>query len=134
MDFDKYFTPLEATRTLPLVRRIVADILATGTSLHQMILERGVDRGSPEVLAVHKRLQAYLDELRELGCEFKGYRHDVGLVDFPARIEGETVLLCWKSDEDELRFYHSLEDGFAGRRPIPAEYFADENQANQTST
>jgi hypothetical protein len=44
---------------------------------------------------------------------------DEGLVDFPALQNGETVLLCWKLGEDEIRYWHTLEGGFAGRRPLP---------------
>jgi hypothetical protein len=44
---------------------------------------------------------------------------DEGLVDFPALRHGETVLLCWKLGEDEIAYWHRVEDGFAGRRPLP---------------
>jgi hypothetical protein len=43
----------------------------------------------------------------------------LGLIDFPAqRRNGEVVLLCYRDDEDTIRFWHPLETGFAGRRPI----------------
>jgi hypothetical protein len=42
-----------------------------------------------------------------------------GLLDFPARHDGEDVLLCWKVGEPEVGFWHGLEDGFAGRKPLP---------------
>ena len=44
---------------------------------------------------------------------------DEGLVDFPAQREGEEVLLCWRLGEDEISFWHGLEEGFSGRRPLP---------------
>ena len=44
---------------------------------------------------------------------------DSGLIDFPARHHGETVLLCWQLGEDEIAWWHRVEDGFAGRRPLP---------------
>jgi hypothetical protein len=44
---------------------------------------------------------------------------DEGLIDFPALSGGETVLLCWRLGEDEIRYWHSVEDGFAGRRELP---------------
>jgi hypothetical protein len=43
---------------------------------------------------------------------------DTGLLDFPSRREGEEVLLCWRVGEDEIRFWHGLEEGFAGRKPL----------------
>lgn len=43
---------------------------------------------------------------------------DQGLVDFPARLAGDDVLLCWHVGEPEIAWFHGAEDGFAGRRPI----------------
>ncbi|THF77103.1 DUF2203 domain-containing protein [Cohnella fermenti] len=42
-----------------------------------------------------------------------------GLVDFPAVLEGEEVLLCWKEGEERVDHYHSMEDGFRGRKRLP---------------
>jgi len=36
-------------------------------------------------------------------------------------IEGREVFFCWKSDEEDIEFYHELEEGFSGRKPIPLE-------------
>ena len=46
---------------------------------------------------------------------------DRGLLDFPAQhpVTGETVLLCWHVGEEEIGFWHGLEEGFAGRKPLP---------------
>jgi hypothetical protein len=57
-----------------------------------------------------------LESLEELGGMPKDL--DMGLVDFPAIIEGETVLLCWRYGEKSIDYYHNLSDGFAGRKPI----------------
>jgi hypothetical protein len=43
---------------------------------------------------------------------------DQGLLDFPALREGEEILLCWHLGEDEIAFWHGLEEGFAGRKPL----------------
>ena len=43
---------------------------------------------------------------------------DRGLLDFPARREGEEILLCWHVGEDEIRFWHGVDEGFAGRKPL----------------
>jgi hypothetical protein len=57
-----------------------------------------------------------VNDIHGLGAQVKDA--DEGLVDFPAlRADGE-VLLCWKLGEDEIAYWHSLEDGFAGRRPL----------------
>ena len=43
---------------------------------------------------------------------------DRGLVDFPALRDGEEVLLCWQVGEGEVAYWHGLEEGFAGRKPL----------------
>jgi hypothetical protein len=43
---------------------------------------------------------------------------DQGLLDFPAMRDGEEILLCWHLGEDEIAFWHGLEEGFAGRKPL----------------
>ncbi len=59
-------------------------------------------------------------ELERIGCSYKDWGFDLGLVDFPAVIEGHEVLLCWRSDEPRVGWYHAPEAGFAGRCAIPA--------------
>jgi hypothetical protein len=44
------------------------------------------------------------------------------LVDFPSIIDGEDVSLCWRSDEDSIKFYHGIDQGYASRKLIPEEY------------
>jgi len=64
-----------------------------------------------------ERLVEILRHLEKLGILVKGIEE--GLIDFPhIRANGEEVYLCFKAGEAEIKFWHSLEDGFAGRRPI----------------
>src|SRR5262245_2370931 len=67
--------------------------------------------------AAGSRMRALVEEIEALGAEVKDPA--LGLVDFPAEREGETVLLCWRVGEAEIGFWHGLEEGFAGRRPLP---------------
>ncbi len=113
MKFKRLFTPQEAESTLPLVRGIVADILETGRKVREMD-ERDPDRGR-----LTDELGEHIAELEGLGCFFKDWNFSVGLVDFPAVINGETVFLCWRSDEGGLSWYHRIEEGYQGRRPLP---------------
>jgi hypothetical protein len=68
----------------------------------------------------HNRLTGSLRESLEgieaTGCVVKDL--DVGLLDFPAKIDGEVVYLCWKLGEDRIRFWHRQSEGFRGRKPI----------------
>ena len=58
-----------------------------------------------------------LEELNGLGAQLKDI--DQGLVDFFGFHHGTVVCLCWKEGEDCIRYWHDLESGFSGRRPLP---------------
>jgi hypothetical protein len=121
MNAVKHFTPQEATRTLPLVRRIVEDILALANTM-RMDLSTGEGTIPAEKLdSMREQMKVLFDELEELGCSYRDWSFDKGLVDFPAVIDGQEVLLCWRSDEPEVAYYHDYTSGFAGRKPIPQE-------------
>lgn len=62
------------------------------------------------------RFHVETDLLQEKGCELKDL--DKGLIDFYAVKDEEVVYLCWQEPEEEIAWWHSLEDGFAGRQPI----------------
>jgi hypothetical protein len=57
-----------------------------------------------------------LERIHSTGCVVKDL--DVGLLDFPSRIDNKDVYLCWRLGEDRIRFYHGQDEGFAGRKPI----------------
>ena len=61
-------------------------------------------------------VEADLREIQALGCELKDVQQ--GLIDFPARLEGNIAYLCWQRGEGTVAHWHSLEGGFAARRPI----------------
>jgi hypothetical protein len=130
----RHFTPEEANAALaeirPLVERMVAhrrahvDALTRQETLEARI--RGNGGGIPpaeladaaaEVEREARELARALEEITERGVEVKDV--DEGLVDFPALRRGETVLLCWRLGEDEIGYWHTIEAGFAGRRPLP---------------
>ena len=123
---EKRFTASEASATLPLVKRIVRDILKSGKHL-QACYENYEMEDHPEVLKAAKKVREHLTELEELGCYFKDWNFDIGLVDFPAIIDGERVMLCWKSDEESLQFYHGENEGFNERRTIPEHYLSSDH-------
>jgi hypothetical protein len=132
----RHFTPEEANAALaevrPLVERMVTLRRAHVEALtRQEELEghiRGNGGGIPpaelagaaaEVDREARELASVIDELVEHGVQVKDI--DDGLIDFPALRQGETVLLCWRLGEDEVAYWHTLEGGFAGRRPLPLE-------------
>jgi hypothetical protein len=136
------FTVENANRALPLVRRIVQDIVAEhprwkdlvsryelaaagarpewGESPDQVALRREID-------AVAARINGYVDELSAVGCLLKGFED--GLVDFYGLREGRLVFLCWRLGEASVSHWHELDAGFAGRQAITADVAAAEKDA-----
>jgi len=130
----RHFTPEEANAALPGVRLLV-ERMVEHRRAHVEALERqeelegrirGNGGGIPpaqladtaaEVERHARELARAVDDIIELGVEVKDL--DEGLVDFPTLHRGETVLLCWQLGEDEIGYWHSVEAGFAGRRPLP---------------
>lgn len=119
----KYFTPKEARLTLPLVKQIVKDILDTGFIIKSIadVLDGRIENNE-EIKALLVKMNKYLAELEEIGCYYKDWNFAVGVVDFPAMINGEEVFLSWQSDEEDIIYYHRPEDGLGGRKRIPHQY------------
>src|SRR3989338_7957252 len=115
----KYFTPQQANKTLPLVRTIVSEIIEKGNKIREIINTVSCDQIPPEALQLNSQIEGLMIELEELGCYYKDWNFEMGMVDFPSIIDGNEVFLCWKSDEDLIGWYHDLYAGFAGRKPIP---------------
>ena len=125
------FTAPQANSTLPLVRRIVKDIIALYPAWRDHVESYAVlvaaataaqpDAAADAEAAKIQRLAAEIDgclrELAELGVEYK-QPLDAGLVDFPGEIDGEPVFLCWKFDEPAVAHWHARDAGFAGRQPL----------------
>ena len=66
--------------------------------------------------AAARQLKDALADIDGLGVQVKDL--DIGLLDFPCLVDGETILLCWKVGEERIAFWHGLEEGYAGRKPI----------------
>lgn len=130
----RHFTPEEANAALVEVRPLVEQLVArrrehVAALARQEELERrikGNGGGIPpaelaaaaaDVDAIARGLARLVDEIGRRGAQVKDL--DEGLIDFPALRRGDTVLLCWRLGEDEIRYWHGVEDGFAGRRPLP---------------
>ena len=87
-------------------------------------MAEGLGKAARDDPGVRKQIDALHDlfeELEALGCSYRDWSFSVGLVDFPAMINGQEVSLCWRSDEPEIAYYHGPE-GYVGRKPIPKNY------------
>lgn len=112
----KIFTVEQASKMLPLVRRITEDILKTGQSIRELSVEMEKPEEDLEINQLMDQLDDLFKEIEALGCYYKDWNFTVGLVDFPAKIHGKDVMLCWRSDEESIRYFHDAEAGYAGRR------------------
>lgn len=124
------FTVDEANNTLPLVRRIVSDVVRDYWRWQEKVREfediaatrkadepnEDADRVEREAQQIARDIDGYLAEIRQLGVQMKGF--DTGLVDFPSEREGKRVLLCWQLGEDSVQYWHDEDEGFAGRQPL----------------
>jgi len=74
-------------------------------------------RQRPAARALVEELDTIVRDIEESGAVLKDVQ--LGLVDFPARLDGRDVYLCWQFGEPEVAFWHPMDEGFAGRRPLP---------------
>jgi hypothetical protein len=130
---ERIFTPEQANALLDELQPLVGALVAAKQALDEAQEQRddlarrisGNGGGIPpaELAALDTAVETAAAELasaigkvQALGVLVKDL--DSGLVDFPAKRDGEDILLCWQLGEDEVAFWHGLEDGYAGRRPI----------------
>ncbi len=74
-----------------------------------------LSQAAADTIAVHDEVAA----IRALGVVVRD--PGLGLLDFPAERDGETIYLCWQHPEPAVAFWHPVHDGFAGRRPLDVE-------------
>ena len=133
------FNVAEANQRLPLVRRIVRDIVDLSQDIKERKdrLERLTSRSddtlySEEVQdmesAVQRdsvRLSEFVEELERLGVKLQ--EPEIGHVDFPSLMDGKEVCLCWKYDEAEILWWHASGSGLEGRKSLLETVSEDEN-------
>ncbi len=122
----RFFSVEEARRLLPEVKRLAARMVGAARQLegYRAVVEAlaeksSLNAGSPEgtsFLECLIALHSSMSQVQDLGCQVKGVQE--GLIDFPHLKDGREVCLCWKHGEDDIRFWHEIESGFAGRTPL----------------
>jgi hypothetical protein len=134
----KTFTLAEAQTLLPVLESLVRKAQSAGSraaalevemqQLSQRIFLSGgmhvnIAAAARRRAEREKALQDAKDSLAEIdaiGVQVKDLEQ--GLLDFPSLVDGRTILLCWKLGEKEIAFWHSPEDGFAGRKPLDSRF------------
>jgi len=132
----KLFTVEEANSLLPQVRQVLGGLRMRRARIQQLERDKAVEElswlqpdGSVSAKAKQglariekeqkEEIAAFeqsLEQMNRIGAQLKDL--DDGLVDFFTSREEELVCLCWKDGEDRIRYWHDLESGFAGRRPL----------------
>ena len=130
----RIFTLSEAQKLLPVVEALLRKARTAGArageleremqqlsqriflsgGMHVNVAQAARRRGEREKAV--QEVKDTLAEIDEIGVQVKDL--DQGLLDFPCVMDGRTVLLCWKLGEKEIGFWHTTEDGFAGRKPL----------------
>jgi len=128
--YQRLFTVNEANELLPIVRPLVEQILENIRRLKHasetVIRNRHLDPEAPDLMK-HLRaddaiarlvgeVKQWVETINGHGCVCKGVER--GLIDFPCVYGAEVVFLCWQLGEPSVSFWHRIEDGFAGRKPL----------------
>lgn len=127
------FTLEEANAAVEELRPVVAEMVEHGRKLVAAqraqarfvtrIAGNGGDMQPSELGELAETIQseanaiaACAERINARGAQIKSLEE--GLLDFPSEREGEEILLCWKLGEGEIRYWHGVDEGFAGRKPL----------------
>jgi hypothetical protein len=131
---EKYFNRREAEELLPVIGQFLEDACKQKRTLDSITAEiynaglrimmlggslppfAELNRKKTQRDKLAEQLARTIDEIQKTGCLVKDL--ETGLVDFPSQREGEDVYLCWKLGEPRIGFWHGIEEGFAGRKPL----------------
>jgi hypothetical protein len=122
----RYFTLEEANALLEQLRPLVEELLEIRQELLrlqpelepvlQRVLNNGGNRAASQASVYFEQLRKIIDRIQASGVEVKDINR--GLLDFRSWREGREVYLCWRYGEDDIRYWHDIDAGFAGRQPI----------------
>jgi hypothetical protein len=139
---EKYFNRHEAEELLPMIgefleearkqKRTLDSISAEISNAALRIMMLGgsfppfaeLNHKKTQRDKVAEQLARTVDEIQQTGCVIKDL--EMGLVDFPSRRGGAEVYLCWKLGEARIGYWHGIEEGFAGRKPLDDSQSEDE--------
>ncbi len=122
----KTFTVAEANALIPQLevwleelQRVREQLVAHAGTVENIVARapgNGGSKAASEYLLIVQQFNALHTQITELGCELKDL--NLGLVDFPSYRNGTLVYLCWKRGEAQIEYWHEIDAGFAGRKPL----------------
>lgn len=131
---DKFFNLEEAESLLPALERLLNTARENKKTIEAVDAELTAVKGRimmmggvlPDCQALARRksqkddslsqLKEALQQITSSGCLIKD--HDLGLVDFPCLVNDREIYLCWKLGESKIGFWHDVNEGFRGRKPL----------------
>jgi hypothetical protein len=130
VSFPRLFTVEEANALLPAVRTLAEmireNILQLRNQSQAIVRHEHLDPDSTDfmdrlqknaaIAQLVAAVKSCVEQIQSYGCICKGVEQ--GLIDFPCLLGAEVVLLCWQLGEPTVGYWHRIEDGFAGRRPL----------------
>jgi hypothetical protein len=139
---EKYFNRHQAEELLPVIGQFLEDARKQKRTLDSITAE--ISNAALRIMMLggslppfaelhHKKAQCEkvaeqlaqtINEIQQTGCLVKDL--ETGLVDFPSLRGGEEVYLCWKLGEARIGYWHGIEEGFAGRKPLDDPQSEDE--------
>ncbi|GAB7389051.1 DUF2203 domain-containing protein [Bacillaceae bacterium] len=139
---EKYFTVREANALLPRLKEELTSLQKLKREMDDKFRElqylkaaiangsQTVSPGEDPFFKLEAELdfllmiaQGHIERIQETGAQLKDI--ELGLIDFPALLHGQEILLCWKQGEEEITHWHTVWEGFMGRRKIDPELDGD---------
>jgi hypothetical protein len=128
--FPRLFTVNEANSLLPAIKSLMQRIFENLDSLRKqsqtVIRDKQLSPENPDLMnrlqenntiaRLIQEVTGLVNEINSYGCVCKSVEQ--GLVDFPCLLGREIVFLCWRYGEEGIGYWHRIEDGFAGRKPL----------------
>ncbi|MFO7171429.1 MAG: DUF2203 domain-containing protein [Bacillota bacterium] len=138
--FVRYFTLAEANACIPELERLIRYLQSLLSEMEEKLnrlreekeraRKAGVRVDASTFFAQEAELdflkleaRSHINRIKEMGAVLQDIHS--GLVDFPALVDGQEVLLCWRLGEPSVQYYHGLTEGFVGRKPVPPEWLKE---------
>jgi hypothetical protein len=124
--YPRYFSLDQANQLLEVIRPLAAEMLAIRDTIIELqpqletVLNKAVNNGgslvAKDALDAFEALKTVLYNIQQYDVFIKDVNS--GLIDFPSIRDGEVVFLCWQFGEGQITYWHELEAGFQGRKPL----------------
>ena len=126
MQEKKYFTVEEANECIPELIRDISTLIELKEKLEKLHAEltpffevvpyNGGSKNAFLLMQIGEQFREIVRGIERRGCHLKGL--DPALIDFPHIRDGKEVYLCWRYGERKIRYWHEIEGGFSGRKPL----------------